>query len=65
MIEIIELIARRDGISYNEAHNIVDECLDELREAIGNGCSYEEGCDIIAGWLGLEPDYFDMLMWEI
>lgn len=65
MNEIINILMNRDRISYNEAHNIVDDCLEELRDCIYHGCSYDECVDIVQGWLGLEPDYLDVLMEDI
>lgn len=62
MRELIELIMRRDGISFNEAANIVEECQREITTAIEWGASYDEVTDILADYLGLEPDYLDVLM---
>lgn len=62
--DIINLIARRDNISVLEATNIVSECMDEMESAIVMG-NWQEAEDILASYLGLEPDYLDILMTEM
>lgn len=62
MREIIEILMRRDGISWLEAVNIVEECQNETLEAIANNASYDDVADIVADMLGLEPDYLDVLI---
>ena len=65
--DIINLIARRDGISYEEAKFCVDDCIEELRYIINSGGygMYQEAEDAIASILGLEPDYLDIILNEI
>lgn len=62
--DIIKLIARRDNISYLEAMNIVNECMEEMENAVLNA-NFQEAEDILASYLGLEPDYLDILMTEM
>ena len=62
--DIINLIARRDHISTLEATNIVSECMDEMEEAVAQGY-WQEAEDILMSYLGLEPDYLDILMTEM
>ena len=62
--DIINLISRRDNISYLEAINIVNECMEEMEEAIIHG-NWQEAEDLVASYLGLEPDYLDILMTEM
>ena len=62
MNEIVEIIMRRDGISQLEAENLVEECKEELGDAAARG-SYQECEDIVASYLGLEPDYLEYLLW--
>ena len=62
--DLVHLIANRDGISVNEAWEMVQNCQDELHEIISADGSYGEATDAIAYWLGLEPDYLDILLWE-
>ena len=65
--DIINLIARRDGISYEEAKFCVEDCLEEVRRIIYNGGygMYQEVEDILMSELGLEPDYLDLILDEI
>ena len=62
--DIINLIARRDHISTLEAMNIVSECMNEMEEAVAQGY-WQEAEDILMAYLGLEPDYLDILMTEM
>lgn len=62
--DIIRLIACRDNISYLEAMNIVNECMEEMENAILNA-NWQEAEDIVAFYLGLELDYLDILMTEM
>ena len=62
--DIIQLISRRDNISYIEAMNMVNECMEEMESAITIG-NWQEAEDILASYLGLEPDYLDILMTEM
>lgn len=62
--DIINLIARRDNISELEAMNVVNDCMEEMEGAIMRG-NWQEAEDILASYLGLEPDYLDILMAEM
>ena len=62
--DIIQLISRRNNISYIEAMNVVNECMEEMENAITMG-NWQEAEDILASYLGLEPDYLDILMTEM
>ena len=64
MNEIINILMRRDGISENEAYNLLDNCMEELQDAIMRR-SYIDAEDIIASYLGLEPDYLEILINEV
>lgn len=55
--DIIDILIRRDGISYEEARQIVEECQDEIDEALECEADFDEIEDILAGDLGLEMDY--------
>lgn len=58
---IIQLLMRRDGISYIEAMNAYNECKAEMDEALeGTSCMDPE--EILASELGLEPDYIIYFM---
>lgn len=64
--EVVKLIMRRDGISYEEATQAVDECVrsiyEVLDEDLGSLDTYEAVTSILARDLGLEPDYLEMLL---
>ena len=62
--DIIQLISRRDNISYIEAMNAVNECMEEMEEAVAQG-HWQEAEDILMAYLDLEPDYLDILMTEM
>lgn len=62
--DIINLISRRDNISYIEAMNIVDECMEEMEGAVVRG-NWQEAEDILASYLSLEPDFLDIMMTEM
>ena len=47
---------RRDGYTKEEAIEIVNDCREEMQEAIADG-DYDLAEDILACDLGLEPDY--------
>ena len=57
--DIITLIKQRDNISLREAQIVVDDCIDALKH-----CDYttDNPEDIIADYLGLEPDYLEDLL---
>ena len=57
MKEIIQILMRRDGMSYDEARRYLKEVREEIAEAIEEQASLEEIEDIIMGELELEPDY--------
>lgn len=57
--EIVRILMRRDGISENEAWNIVEECQEEVNYVIETCGSYDEVVGVIEDILGLEPDYMD------
>lgn len=51
--DVINILVRRDGITAEDADNLINECVDELEN--GN-------FDAIQDILGLEDDYiFDIL----
>ena len=64
--DIVAILMRRDGISENEAWNIVEETQELIFEAFVNSkneyAMYDEVCDILRDELGLEPDYIEVFM---
>lgn len=57
MKEIIQILMRRDGMTYNEARRFLKEVCEEIAGAIENQAPIEEIEDIIMDELALEPDY--------
>lgn len=60
--EIIALIARRDGISIEEARDSVRQCQSELDMIVSGGGSLDDAEECVAFWLGLEPDFLPDLL---
>ena len=56
MQEIIEILMRRDGISYADAKEAYLECQEAIMEALDNDEIFEVE-EILRYELGLEPDY--------
>lgn len=56
MKEIIEILMRRDGISYADAKEAYLECQEAMMDAMESGDFFEVE-EILRCELGLEPDY--------
>ena len=59
--ELAQMIAKRDGITYNEALAAVRDTAAEMEMAFMNG-NLDEVEDILRMDLGLEPDYLDLFI---
>lgn len=59
--KIEKILVKRDGISRNEAQNLIEECKEEIELAIATG-NTDKVEDILRDYLGLEPDYLDELI---
>lgn len=55
---IVDILVRRDGLTKEEAQNLVEDVQRMIDEALEIGDS-DEVEDILAEELGLEPDYLD------
>lgn len=65
MNKIVSILMTRDGISENEAQNILDDCRSEIEDVLNMGGGYDEVEDIVKYFLGLEMDYlFDIFEQE-
>jgi hypothetical protein len=60
--DLVKLIARRDSISMEEAHEAVEDCIDNIRYVVENEPDYETVVGILREDLGLEPDYLDLIL---
>ena len=56
MEKIIDILMRRDGVTYEEAESMYLNCKSEMMDAFyGTSCLEVE--EILMRELGLEPDY--------
>lgn len=62
MNEIIEILMTRDGISKEEAIDVIDNCKEEIDYILLNNGSYDDAEEALKYWLGLEPDYLDIFL---
>ena len=53
---IITVLMKRDNITLTQAINYFLEAVEEWEENVEE-YSYEDACDFIEDWFGLEPDY--------
>lgn len=56
METVIKILMRRDGLSREEAKELLNDTLEAVREAVECG-DYFLAEDIFTSDLGLEPDY--------
>ena len=56
MQKIIEILMRRDGLTYEDAKEAYLECQEAMLEAVEEG-NFFEAEEILRYELGLEPDY--------
>ena len=61
MEEIISILMRRDHLTRIEAYDLIEECREEILDACAEG-RYWEAEDILADYLGIEPDYLMYLL---
>lgn len=60
--KVAKIIARRDGISMEDAIDEVTNCAEEMASAIENGAGIEDVYDMIMDDLGLESDYIEEML---
>lgn len=58
MNKVVEILIKRDSMTKSEAEKLIDETREELLAA-----DPFEAEDIIADYLGLEPDYIMDILW--
>ncbi len=61
MNNIKKVLMERDGMTAKEADELMDEVYNMMMEAIEAG-DYTEAEEIFASELGLEPDYYEDLL---
>lgn len=59
MESLKEVLMRRDGMSSEEADDLINDCLEDLIDRLNMG---DLPFDICEEWFGLEPDYLDDLL---
>ena len=60
MLESIkDVLIRRDGMSADEADELISEAKEDLNQRLAEG---EMPFDLCAEWFGLEPDYLEELI---
>lgn len=59
--ELAEMIAKRDGISYEEAFAAIRDTAVEMESTFMDG-NLDETENILRTELGLEPDYLDLFI---
>ena len=59
MNKVIEILMKRDDMSYEDARSLVKETRDEIMSCEDFGDSPDE---IIMYYLGLEPDYLEDIL---
>lgn len=60
MENIKEVLMRRDGMSAEEAEDLIEEATEDLNARLAEGEMPDEIC---MEWFGLEPDYIDELIY--
>lgn len=60
--ELQRLIKKRDHCTLYEARIMIDDCVQALAAAGGN---IDEAENIVRDYLGLEPDYLEILLEEM
>lgn len=58
---IANILVRRDGISREEAEDIINNCQWELNNAFASG-NIDKAEEIVEDWLGLEPEYLEAFL---
>ena len=59
MKTIKEILIERDGMTPEEADDLIAEAREDLMDRLGEG---EMPFDICAEWFGLEPDFIEELI---
>ena len=60
---IVEILQRRDGISLNEAQELIDLCQEEICDMLTDpDTTLADLYETIEYYFGLEPDYLDVFL---
>lgn len=61
-MKIVEILMNRDGMTLEDASDLVNDVRHDIHEVLECGGGYEEVEDIMYSELGLEMDYVDELL---
>ncbi len=62
-LSIKQTLINRDGITADEAQDIIDECKRDLAELLVSGSpNYDDVAQLGYDHFGLEPDYLDEML---
>ena len=61
MSKIAKVLMKRDGMTYEEANNLIDEAREALQNYLDVGDSFGAK-HVCEEFFGLEPDYLDELI---
>ena len=61
MNKIAKVLMKRDGMTYEEADNLIDEAREALQNYLDEGDSFGAE-NVCKEFFGLEPDYLDELI---
>jgi hypothetical protein len=59
--ELAIMLAKRDGLTFEEEMRIIRDCAADMEQAFYNG-SLDEAENLLKDYLGLEPDYLDLFI---
>ncbi len=63
MNKVIEILMKRDGITYDEAMQLVKDAVMQCKSLIMKGYSLDDVWEEWTSETGLEPDYLDDLLY--
>jgi hypothetical protein len=66
MVESIQsILMRRDGMTKDEAEDLIEDALEDLRIRLYDELSISELDNFCSEWFGLEPDYMEELLGRV
>ena len=60
---LVKVLMTRDKISREEAEDLIQQAVEDLKERLDEGDDLESCYDICEEWFGLEPDYLEELIY--
>jgi len=61
---LVKVLMTRDKISREEAEDLIQQAVEDLKERLDEGDDLESCYDICEEWFGLEPDYLEELIYR-